>query len=115
MLGTQGWQKVLDEKNPPDGQEELSENPMDAIDRLEELFKVLLEGANADVEGICHEFEVMLSCAGQFISLSTLDYQIVWWRLFHSPNSSECSNVVMLATLLFSLPVSNDKLECAFS
>ena len=74
---------------------------MNAIDRLIEHFKVPLEGANAEVEEIRHEFEIMVSYAGQFTSLSTLDYQAVWWQLFHPPNSSEWSNVLMIATLLF--------------
>ena len=51
----------------------------------------------------------------QFISLSTMEYQSVWWRLFHAPNSSSWSNVLTLASLLFSLPVSNGKLERIFS
>ena len=42
-------------------------------------------------------------------------YQAVCWRLFLSPNSSDSSNVQMFATLLFSLPASNDKLELSSS
>ena len=57
----------------------------------------------------------MVQYATQFISLSTMEYQSVWWRLFHAPNSSEWSNVLSLATLLFSLPVSNGKVERTFS
>ena len=44
-----------------------------------------------------------------------MEYQSVWWRLFHAPNSSEWTNILCLASLLFSLPVSNGKLERAFS
>ena len=44
-----------------------------------------------------------------------MDYQSVWWRLFHSPNSLEWSNVLTLTKLLFSLPVSNGKVERIFS
>ena len=44
-----------------------------------------------------------------------MEYQAVWWRLFHSPNSSEWLNVLSLVKLLFSLPVSNGKLERNFS
>ena len=120
MLGTQGWQKLLDDVTEPPIDEmgvplENPENPMDAIDRLVEHFKVPLEGADAKLDEIRWEFEAMLSYAGQFISLSTLDYQSVWWRLFNAPNSSEWSNILKLATLLFSLPVSNGKLERTFS
>ena len=51
----------------------------------------------------------------QLVSLATLDYRAVWWRLFHSPNSSSWPNVLALSRLLFSLPVSNRKLERIFS
>ena len=61
------------------------------------------------------EFEATVLYASQFISLSTMEYQSVWWRLFNAPNSSEWSNVLSLARLLFSLPVSNGKLERTFS
>ena len=83
--------------------------------RLVEHFKIPLEGANAELDEIHPEFEAMVSYAGQFISLSTLDYQCVWWRLFLAPNSSEWSNALKLATLLFSLPVSKGKLKWTFS
>ena len=35
--------------------------------------------------------------------------------LFHSPSSSEWSNVLGLVTLLLSIPALNGKLKCAFS
>lgn len=97
LLGTQGWQKVLDDgATEPSTHDagEPQENPVDAINRLVEHFKVPLEGANAEPDEIRPEFEAILSYACQFISLSTLDYQSVWWRLFHAPNSSEWSNIL---------------------
>ena len=57
----------------------------------------------------------MISYATQYISLAVLDYHSVWWRLFHAPNSAEWGNVLILAELLFSLPVSNGKVERVFS
>lgn len=118
MLGTQGWQKIVDEhvdmSDNAEGTQQ-SEDPLDAIDRLVERFRFPLEGAAAEVSEIRGEFETMVEYATQFISLSTMEYQSVWWRLFHAPNSSEWSNVLCLASLLFSLPVSNGKLERAFS
>ena len=57
----------------------------------------------------------MIEYAVQFIALSSLDYQSVWWRLFHAPNSAEWSNILVLAELLISLPASNGKLERVFS
>ncbi len=62
MLGTQGWQKILDEEPDSDEAEESqestgSENPLNAIDRLVERFRIPLEGAGADVSEISDEFE----------------------------------------------------------
>ena len=57
----------------------------------------------------------MLLYATQFLTISTLDYRPVWWRLFHCPNSSNWSNILTLSRLLFTLPVSNGKLERIFS
>jgi len=57
----------------------------------------------------------MLEYACQFISLSTLDYRAVWWRLFHAPVSSECENILTLVELLFSLPSSTGMVERLFS
>ena len=57
----------------------------------------------------------MISYAIQYIALAVLDYKSIWWRVFHAPNCSEWANVLVLAELLFSLPVSNGKLERVFS
>ena len=57
----------------------------------------------------------MMLYATQFISLATLDYRAVCWRLFHSPSSSSWPNMLPLSRMLFSLPVSNGKLERIFS
>ena len=55
------------------------------------------------------EFKEMVDYAIQFLSLSTMDYRAVWWRLFHCPCSSEWNNCLSLIELLFSLPASNGK------
>ena len=57
----------------------------------------------------------MLSYAGHFISLATTDYQSVWWRIFHSPNCKEWTNLLIFIQLLFALPASNGKIERVFS
>ena len=90
-------------------------DPLEAVDRLVDQFKIPLERAGANTDDIRSEFKAMLEYAVQFISLSTMDYKLTWWRLFNCPNSSEWKNMLFLARLLFSLPASNGKLERAFS
>ena len=103
VLATQGWEKVVREKTP-----------LDSVDRLLERFAVPLKGVRADLSRIKAEFELLVQYAVQFISLSTLDYRAVWWRIFHAPSASEWLNALLLIELLFSLPSSNGKLERAY-
>ena len=116
LLATQGWQKVVDEEEESEPEHDNDKpDPMEAIVRLGERFKHPLEAAGADLDELPKEFREVLIYATQFISLSSMDYQAVWWRLFHAPNASEWSNILILAQLIFSLPVSNGKLERIFS
>lgn len=106
VLATQGWEKIVEEHDS-----------LECIDQLITRFTVPLQGAQADCSKIKEEFQSLLQYAVHFISLSTLDYRAVWWRLFNAPSSSEWSNVLILilVELLFSLPASNGKLERVFS
>lgn len=104
VLATQGWQKALDEGDT-----------LEPVNRLVEKFTIPLQMAGAQVEEIHGEFEAILQYACQYISLSTMDYQAVWWCLFHSPVADEWANILTLIELLFSLPVSNGKVERVFS
>ena len=113
MLSTCGWQKMvcdLEDINNQGGT-----NPLSPITHLVEHFEVPLQGADAQTSEILPEFDSMIIYDNQFISLSTMSYKCVWWRLFNAPTESESSNVFLLAELLFSLPSSNGKLERLFS
>ena len=61
MLRSQGWQKILDEEADSSNETQESVNPLDAIDRLVEHFRVPLEGAAAEVSEIRGEFESMVT------------------------------------------------------
>ena len=105
ILSTHGWEKLMEEKDP-----------MDCITRLTSRFKLPLEHAGTVVEEIRDDFNQMMDCAVQYISLATLDYRNVWWQLFNTPHSlSGWENALTLVELLFSLPVSNGKVESVFS
>lgn len=104
LLSSHGWEKLVEE-----------ENDMAAIDRLVKRFASPLEVAQANTDAIKTEFCDVIAYTVQYISLSSLDYHSVWWRLFHAPNSDEWANLLIFAELLFSLPASNGKLERVFS
>ena len=90
-------------------------NNLESIERLVERFIIPLQGAGVLTGVIKEEFQNMIEYAVEYIAVSSLDYKSVWWRLFHVPNASEWQNALTLATLLFSLPASNGKLERVFS
>ena len=110
FLATQRWPKLADEE----AESSDSEGYVQAIDCLISKFKVPLEVSGVVVAKVVDEFRDMLLYATQFISLSSTNYQAVWWKLFHSPDASDWMNALKLARLLFSLPVSNGKLERVF-
>lgn len=110
FLSPHGWEKVIQ-----DLASQNSLNGMEPVSHLVQRFKTPLELAGADIEEINSEFQEMINYASCYISLSTLDYSSVWWRLFHAPMCSDWPNVLILAQLLFSLPASNGKVERVFS
>ena len=57
----------------------------------------------------------MLENALKYIKLSGVSYLVTWKKLFTSQKKNEWSDVLLLAELLFSVPVSNAKLERMFS
>ena len=104
VLAVQGWEKILQE-----------ETPLEFVSRLVDRFAAPLQGVQTDILNIQREFDSLMQYAVQFISLATMDYRAVWWRIFHAPTASEWSNALNLVQLLFSLPASNGKLERIFS
>jgi len=87
VLGTQGWQRLLDKDQ--DDVSVLSTEPssssaivdtdlgndfeLEAIDHLVKRFEFPLQSAGADTDLITPEFESLLSYAGHFIQSSTVD------------------------------------------
>ena len=57
----------------------------------------------------------MLEYALKYIKLSGVSYLVTWKKLFTSPKKNEWSDALLLVELLFSIPVSNAKLESMFS
>ena len=70
----------------------ISTIPWMSVVRIATRFKIILENVDTDVDAILSVFEEMVDYAIQFLSLLTMDYQVVWWRLFNCPNSEEWRN-----------------------
>ena len=60
-----------------------------AINCLMLKFKIHLEVAGVVVGLIVNMFHYMFSYATEFISLSSTNYQSVWWKLFHSLSAGQ--------------------------
>lgn len=85
ILGTQGWEKILEDEKDCVNE---SDPPMEAVVRMGERFKHPLESNGVVVNQLKDEYYDMITYTSQFISLATMDYKSVWWRLYHAPNSS---------------------------
>ena len=70
--------------------------PLEGVNRLVTRFTIPLEGAQANCSKIKKEMQSFLQYVVQFISLTTLDYHAVWWRIFNSPSFSEWSKVIII-------------------
>ncbi len=112
ILATQGWEKLIEKQ---DHVEQPVPNYVSAINHLGLKFKIPLVASGVVVASILQEFQDIILYATEFISLSSTNYQTVWWKIFHSPNAASWTNALKLAQLLFTLPVSNGKLERIFS
>ncbi len=81
VLATHGWEKILQEESELSSESE-HKNPAEmAVDRLGVRFKVPLEEAGVEIKELPKEMREIMTYASQFISLSTMSYQAVWWRL----------------------------------
>ena len=49
----------------------------------------------------------MVDYAKYYLNISTEENSVIWWKLFSAPVSMEWSNILGLAELVFSLPMSN--------
>ena len=72
VLANQGWEKLVEENDP-----------LECIDQLVTRFTIPLHGVQTSK--VNKEFQSLLQYAVRFISLSTLDYHAVWWRMFNTP------------------------------
>jgi len=85
LLATQGWEKILKESDlvvdvseDANGDADVNQCSLDAVDRLVNHFKIPLESAGADITEIRQEFISMVEYSSQFMSLSTMNYKSVW-------------------------------------
>ena len=86
-----------------------------ALDFLVSMFRIPLEKACTSISHIQGEWDDMVDYAKRYFNLVQDNYCTIWWKLFNSVDAGKWSNILTLVELLFSLPMSNGKLERVFS
>ena len=79
------------------------------------MFRIPLEKACTSISHIQGEWDDMVDYAKRYFNLVQDTYCTIWWKLFNSVDAGKWSNILTLVELLFSLPMSNGKLERVFS
>ena len=82
---------------------------------LSQRFQCPLQQAGINTATLESEQDEMVYYAKHYLNISTEENSVIWWKLFNAPVSKEWSNILGLAELLFSFPMSNGHLERNFS
>nr|XP_047132626.1 zinc finger protein 862-like [Hydra vulgaris] len=87
----------------------------EALNYICKHFQEPLRSAAVVFPDILTQWKEMLSYAQEFLSPVETQYRITWRRIFVSPRSKSWTSILTVAELLFTLPISNAKLERMFS
>ena len=112
ILNCEGWDRNCDESSDSD-----FDFADDSIEILVNWFKVPLEnaGTNFSIPHLISQWHILLEYANRFLKLSGVSYLVTWRKLFSSPSKKDWVDILNLIQLLFTIPVSNAKLERMFS
>ena len=111
ILNTEGW-----ERNTEEGDED--ESFADKI--LEDLsthFRepLLKAGLSCGLSTLLEQWHSLIDHTKRYLNPTGTHYLRVWHRIFNSPRSVDWNMVLLIAELIFSIPISNAKVERLFS
>ena len=106
ILNTEGWICAKDDINVFDDDVETAYNSY-----TEPLKKA---GFNGTFVELLDKWHTILEYTVTYLAPIKIDYRTIWYQLFNSSRAKEWSNVLLLAELLFFLPISNAKVERFF-
>ena len=72
-------------------------------------------GVKASVPDLLNQWHDLLQYAHEYLCVTSVPYRVCWRRIFISPRCSTWSDILILIELLFTIPISNAKLERMFS
>ena len=110
FIDTQNWQA-----SPSESEDVKLSEIREAVELITSEFKEPLEAKQVNLEGIQDEVEEIVLYARKFLSISTENYQKVWYKLHTCPDVSKWLNLLRVCELIFSLPFSNAHVERLFS
>ena len=71
-------------------------------------------GVTSLLPDIISQWHTMVAYAVQFLNVSENPYRVTWRKLFTTPRKAEWEEILTLIRLLFTIPISNAKLERLF-
>lgn len=98
-----------------------SANEVDFIDAgIEKLFDkfhqpLLNGGISCSVPDLIEQWHKLVEYAVNFLNVNVCSYRNTWRKLFTTPNSAQWNDMLIMIRLLFTIPISNAKLERLFS
>lgn len=107
ILNTEGWLQFQEDAEFAD----------EALEYVFTHFKVPLlnAGVNVALPDLLSQWCDLLEYATEFLSVSNTPYGKTWYRIFNSPRKQNWKDILIVIELLFTIPVSNAKLERMFS
>ena len=114
ILNTDGW---IRRKEEDDNKVQDYEFMDESIEELVKHFEIPLRNAgfNSTIPELLKQWHELLEYGTEYLSLPYTPYQVTWRRIFTSPRNQTWKDLLILVELLFTIPVSNAKLERMFS
>ena len=87
------------------------------INKVYEFYKTPFEwdGFTGTISELLEQWQSLCNYTIKHLSLETTEYCVVWHKIFQSSRKDSWNLILLLVELLFSLPVSNAKVERMFS
>jgi hypothetical protein len=111
VLNTEGWEK----KNEDENQDLLF--TANCVAELNDHLQVPLSKAGLDCSfhDLLEQWHYLVEYTKRYLNPSQTPYLRVWRRIFDSANRKKWNMVMILVEILFSIPISNAKVERLFS
>ena len=114
ILNTEVWQSSVINEEAEEPEQAFG---IEAMTKLYDLYRIPLEraGFSGSLSDLLEQWESLCEYTVKYLNPQSTDYRVTWRKIFQSSRRNMWSLVLLLVELLFSLPVSNAKVERLFS